>query len=385
MFFKKEIKQCLKLNDVLRIVLPDKSLQHVKPASQLNVSKCDRTDLDAQSDGLNDHLKDVLNERMPNFVDDVNRIRKSTQVNLVFNRHEFLRNSLNQFKHGVDDYLDFFGHDLDSRKILIEFSSPNIAKKLHFGNFRSTLIGHCLSNLFKYKGCDLQRINYFGDWGTQFGVLSAGFEKFGDDELLKRNPIKHLSDVYVKGNAEAESNGEFYEECKRRFALLESGSADRGGDEEQANVKKQWQLFRSLSLEEYAKDYKRLGVEFDTVQYESMFDLKAKQMFTDRSNPNLAFKEDGSVCFKLEKKIDKGNEEVLIKSDGSTLYLSRDLAAAIDRKRQFSFDICYYVVDVSQRNHFKKIKSILKTMGHDWTSQLGRCIRGFDQIVCYLV
>lgn len=381
MFFKREIKNCLKLNDVLRIVLPDKSLQHVKPTSQLNVEKCGRTDLDVRSDHLNDHLKDVLNERMPNFVDDVNRIRKSAQVNLVFNRHEFLRNSLNQFKNGVDDYLEFFGHEADNRKILIEFSSPNIAKKLHFGNFRSTLIGYCLSNLFRYRGCNLRRINYYGDWGTQFGVLSAGFEKFGDDEQLKQNPIKHLSDVYVKGNVEAERNGEFYEECKRRFALLESGSADSG---EQANVKKQWELFRSLSLEEYARDYKKLGVEFDTVQCESMFDQSAKQMFTDRSNPNLVFKEDGSVCFKLEKKIDRNNEEVLIKSDGSTLYLSRDLAAAIDRKKEFDFDICYYVVDVSQSKHFKKIKSILKTMGHDWTSQLGRCIAGFDPSTCHL-
>ena len=368
MFFKKEIKNCLKLNDVLKIVLPDKSVSHVKPTSQLNIGKCGRTDLDARSDDLNDHLKDVLNERMPNLVDEVTRIRKSTHVNLVFNRHEFLRNSLGQFKHGVENYADFFGHEPDNRKILIEFSSPNIAKKLHFGNFRSTVIGLCLSNLFKYKNCDLERINYYGDWGTQFGVLSAGFDKYGNHEQLKQNAIKHLSDVYVKASQEAESCGQFYEECKKRFALLE-GSSDEG--EEQAKAKKQWELFRNLSLEEYARDYRKLGVEFDTVQYESMFDQKAKQIFTDRTNPNLVFNEDGSVCFKLEKKIDKGKEEVLIKNDGSTLYLSRDVAAAIDRKNQFNFDICYYVVDISQRNHFKKIKQILKTLGHDWTSQLG--------------
>lgn len=372
MFFKKEIKNCLKLNDILKVVLPDKSLVHVQPTSQLNVSKSGRADLDVQSDNLNSHLKDVLNERMPNFVDDVTRIRKSEQVNLVFNRHEFLRNSLNQFKHGVDNYVDFFGHDLDNRKILIEFSSPNIAKKLHFGNFRSTLIGACLSNLFKYKGCNLERMNYYGDFGTQFGVLSVGFEKFGDHEQLKQNAIKHLSDVYVKSSQEAESNAEFYEACKRRFALLEKRSNE--ADEEQAAVKKQWELFRSLSLEEYARDYKKLGIEFDTVQFESMFDQKAKEIFTDKTNPNLIFNKDGSVGFKLDKKIDRGKEEVLVKSDGSTLYLSRDVAAAIDRKSQFNFDICYYVVDKSQANHFKKIKYILKTMGYDWTNQLGRLI-----------
>lgn len=369
MFFKKEIKHCLKLNDLLRIVLPVKSVPHVQPTSQLNLSKSGRTDLDVQSDHLNGHLKDVINERLPNFVDDVTRIRKSSQVNLVFNRHEFLRNSLGQFKHGVDNYIDFFGHDLDNRKILIEFSSPNIAKKLHFGNFRSTLIGACLSDLFRYRSCDLERINYYGDWGTQFGVLSAGFGKFGDNEQLKQNPIKHLSDVYVKGSKETESNEKFREECKRRFALLETGSGD--ADEERAKVRKEWELFRSLSLQEYAKDYKRLGIEFDTIQFESAFDQKAKEIFTDKTNSNLIFNEDGSVCFKLDKKIDSGKEEVLIKSDSSTLYLSRDVAAAIDRKNQFNFDICYYVVDVSQKKHFKKLKYILKTMGYDWTNQLG--------------
>ena len=101
---------------------------------------------------------------MPNFIEDANRIRKSNQINLVFNRHEFIRNTLDQFKYGIDNYVSFFGHE-GKKKILIEFSSPNIAKKPHFGNFRSTIIGNCLSNLLKYKDYDVQRINYYGDWG----------------------------------------------------------------------------------------------------------------------------------------------------------------------------------------------------------------------------
>lgn len=362
MFFKKEIKSCLKLNELLKVVLPDKSIEHVKPTTYLNVTKSDRTDLDVQSDKLTDHLKDVINERLPNLVDDVNRNQKSSQVNLVFNRHQFLRNTLSQFKHGVDDYVQFFGHDA-KKNILIEFSSPNIAKKLHFGNFRSTLTGHFLSNLFEYKGYNLRRLNYYGDWGTQFGVLSAAFDKFGDQEQLNSNPVQHLIDIYVKGNAEAESRPEFYEECKRRFALLERVSGD---NDEQNRIKQQWELFRNLSLKEYAKDYEKLGIKFDTIQFESMFNEKAKELLNDRSNPNLIFKEDGSVYFKIDKK----NEEILIKSDGGTLYLSRDLAAAIQRKNQFDFDICYYVVDVGQQQHFKKMKTILKKMDYDWTNRL---------------
>lgn len=209
----------------------------------------------------------------------------------------------------------------------------------------------------------MRRINYYGDWGTQFGVLSAAFEKFGDENELKSNPIKHLLDIYVKGNKEAQTNDEFYEVSKRRFAHLE----ENDGSEEAANVKKHWELFRELSLKEYKKDYDRLGIKFDTIQFESMFNEKAKNLFKqDKTNPNLVFKDDGSIHFKIDKK----NEEILIKSDGSSLYLTRDVAAAIERKKEFDFDVCYYVVDNNQRAHFKKLKSVLKKMNYDWTSQL---------------
>ncbi len=230
-----------------------------------------------------------------------------------------------------------------NKRIVVEYSSPNIAKPMHVGHLRSTLIGNSFANLLNALGNDVIRINYLGDTGTQFGKLIYAFEHWGNEEELKKDPIKHLLELYVKFHKEA--NEEMEEEAKKIYSELERGNP---------RYLSLWKKIKELSLTEFKKVYEFFGVNFDVIEGESDYINLAKKYVEELKQKGIVSEEEGSIKYK---------NNVLIKSDGSTIYLSRDLAAAIERYKKFHFDEMYYVVANEQKHHFKILFELLKFFG----------------------
>ncbi|KAG8196979.1 hypothetical protein JTE90_013129 [Oedothorax gibbosus] len=258
-------------------------------------------------------------------------------------------------------YYSTFFKKISPEKIVIDFSSPNIAKPFHLGHFRSTIIGNFIANICRYVGHDVTRINYVGDWGLQYGLLANGFLKFGCEEKLQKEPLKHLFEVYKQANELRASDESFNNEAKMYFKRMEDGDP---------TTLSLWKKLKELSLNEMNATYERLNIKFDEIHGESMYWNKVGEIYDILLKENLATcQEDGSieVVSNTESEADKS---VLRKSDGTSLYLSRDLAAAIDRHKKYHFDSMYYVVDSSQRKHFAYLKNILKSMNFQWASDL---------------
>lgn len=235
-------------------------------------------------------------------------------------------------------------------KIVIEFSSPNIAKPFGIGHLRSTIIGNALANIFEFQGYKVYRINYLGDWGTQFGKLILGYKKFGSEKKLQENPINHLLQIYVKANKKS-----YESEAREWFKKMEEGDKE---------VLMLWKLFKTFSLEHFNKIYGELGIKFDNFERESDYIKKSKKIIEELKKNDLVKKSEGAWIIDLEK---DGLKKVLIeKSDGATLYATRDLAAAIQRKKKYKFEKMIYEVGQEQRLHFKQIFKILELIGCEW-------------------
>ncbi|CAB3372091.1 Hypothetical predicted protein [Cloeon dipterum] len=249
-----------------------------------------------------------------------------------------------------------FCSDIKRQKVLVEFSSPNIAKPFHMGHLRSTIIGNYVSNLMSSLGHDVHRINYLGDWGTQFGLLNVGLE-LGQvsDEQIAANPIQVLYESYVLANREAEKDPGILSRARQIFKQMEDGDFAET---------ERWEKFRQYTISELKQTYHRLGVVFDEYQWESMFGAKdISSVIAELEGMNLLNDNpDGKRVVKV------GNRNVtLVKSDGSTLYLTRDVAAAKHRFQQHKFDQLLYVVENGQGDHFIALKHILKGLDHPWS------------------
>ncbi|KAG9347410.1 hypothetical protein JZ751_004977 [Albula glossodonta] len=260
-------------------------------------------------------------------------------------------------------------------------SSPNIAKKFHAGHLRSTIIGNFIANLKEAVGNDVIRINYLGDWGMQFGLLGAGFQRFGSRELLKENPLQHLFDVYVRVNKEAESDERIWLAAREFFRHLEQR-------EEQALLL--WQHFREITVREYQRVYKRLGIYFDEYSGESFHQSQAQEVLQQLKEKGLLkTTEKGTGVVDLSPAKDMSYYSTVVRSDGTSLYITRqvcfavipstpsvcfvclalDIAAAIARKETYGFDEMIYVTDKSQVGHFQQVFQILLAMGHKWAQR----------------
>ncbi|PVU84762.1 hypothetical protein BB559_005156 [Furculomyces boomerangus] len=241
--------------------------------------------------------------------------------------------------------------NLDSKKIMVEFSSPNIAKPFHAGHLRSTIIGSFIINLFKANGADTIAINYLGDWGKQYGLLAIGFEKFGNEEALEKDPIKHLYDVYVKINAEAESHPEYQDEARAYFKKMEDG------DEEALKV---WKRFRDLSIVKYKETYDKLNVHFDIYSGESQVKEGISIVEDLLEEKKLLIDSDGAKILDFEKY--KLGKAVVQKKDGTSLYLTRDIGTAVERYNKYKFDEIYYVVSSQQDLYFRQLFKTLELL-----------------------
>lgn len=252
-----------------------------------------------------------------------------------------------------------------NKKVIVEFSSPNIAKPFHAGHLRSTIIGGFLSNLYEKAGWDVTRINYLGDWGKQFGLLAVGFDKYGSEEALAKDPINHLFEVYVKVNRDITEEGETSEtneKARQYFKRMEEGDP---------TALAHWKRFRELSIEKYIDTYARLNITYDVYSGESQVSQESMEnvvkQFTEKG---LIHEDRGAKLIDLTKFNKKLGKCLVQKSDGTSLYLTRDVGEAIKRYETYKFDKMIYVIASQQDLHTAQFFEILKQMGYDWAKNL---------------
>jgi len=238
-----------------------------------------------------------------------------------------------------------------NKKIIIEMSSPNIAKPFGIGHLRSTIIGNSISNISSFLGYKTIKINYLGDWGTPFGKIILGYEKFGSEAKLKKDPIKHLLEIYVK----VSSNENLDAAAREVFGKLEKG------DKKYLAL---WKRFKDISLKDFDKIYKRLGIKFDQISQESKYNSQLDSIISLLEKKKLLKSSEGAKIVDLEKY--NLGVALIKKSDNSTLYATRDLAAAISRNKKYNFEKMFYEVGSEQKLHFKQLFKILELLGYNW-------------------
>lgn len=247
----------------------------------------------------------------------------------------------------------------NGRTIVIDYSSPNIAKPFGIGHLRSTVIGHALSLIFRTLGYRCVGINHLGDWGTQFGKIIVAFKLWGNEEELQTDPVSYLFRLYVQFHRQAEQVPSLEDEARHWFKLLEQGYPE---------AEEYWCKFRALSLENYQRLYKLLGIEFDFYHGESHYNQMLEQTIALIKEKGIAVESEGALVVDLEK---YGLPPCLLqKKDGATLYITRDIAAAIYRYQQFKFHKALYVVGAEQKLHFEQLFKILELLEFNWAGKL---------------
>jgi arginyl-tRNA synthetase len=244
---------------------------------------------------------------------------------------------------------------------LVEFSSPNIAKPMHVGHMRTTVIGAALSRIFTHLGHEVVRINHIGDWGSQFGKLVAAWRRWGSEERLLEDPIAELLQLYVRYHEEEKQDESLPAAAKAAFQELESG--------EDNDTRRTWQHFTELSMREFNRIYRRFGIEFDFVRGESWYEDKLDALATWLDSCGVTEISDGATIVDLKSEGIK--TPCLVKTaHGTTLYATRDLAAAKSRWEEFHFDQLLYVVGAEQTLHFQQFKAVLKRCGAEWQERM---------------
>lgn len=245
------------------------------------------------------------------------------------------------------------------RNVTIDMSSPNIAKPFSVGHLRSTVIGDALANIHAKLGYKPIRINHLGDWGKQFGMLIVAYKLWGDKAAVEADPISELLKLYVRINAEAEEKPELDEEARQWFKKLEDGDPE---------AKELWQWFRDESLVEFNRIYDKLGVTFDSFNGEAFYNDKMDEGIQILEEKGLLHESKGARIVDLESY--NLPPALIMKTDGATLYITRDMATAMYRKRTYDFVKNIYVVGQEQINHFKQLKAVLKEMGFNWSDDM---------------
>lgn len=278
-------------------------------------------------------------------------------VNMFISKEEFVEEVIEEVMEQGDEY----GRSNvgEGKPVIVEFSSPNIAKPFHIGHIRSTVIGNSINLLWDAMGYKVTRINHLGDYGTQFGKMIVAYRHWGNEEDVRREPIKTLLHYYTKFHEEAENDPSLDDEARETFAKLE-----QGGKEET----ELWQWFRDESLKEFTRVYNMLGIEYDSYAGESFYSDKMPAVVQELKDKNLLVESNGAEIVDLEP---YGlTPAPILKSDGSTLYITRDLACAKYRKATYDFYKNIYVVASQQNLHFQQLKKILELMGYEWSKDI---------------
>jgi arginyl-tRNA synthetase len=272
-------------------------------------------------------------------------------INFFFDRQKVTTRIISK---DMNEMLSTFQTGKD-QTVIVEYSSPNIAKDFKLYHIRSTMIGQALANTYAALGYNVERMNHLGDWGTQFGKLMAAYLKWGNDETIRANPITELVALYVRFHSEVEEHPELEAEGRLWFKKLEEG------DEEAVRL---WQWFKDESLKEFDQIYTLLGVEFDHLLGESFYGDKMDRVISMIKDKGLLEESDGALVVRLDEQ--NIPPCIIQKSDGTSIYATRDLAAAIYREENFQPKKVLYVVDQRQALHFQQVFSVLKKMGYEF-------------------
>ncbi|XP_063374924.1 probable arginine--tRNA ligase, mitochondrial isoform X2 [Cydia amplana] len=289
-------------------------------------------------------------------------IQEATAAELTDDKYTFNKSEYIQLYVRRDDFIQSIiegiiskdiQHDTKPKKVVLDFSSPNIAKPFHVGHLRSTIIGNFIANINKYYNNDVTRINYLGDWGTQFGLLQYGLKarQLNLDDI-KDKPIEKLYEAYVHANKLASTDDNVREEARRYFTNIEQGQEDLGN----------WKKIRKVTVQELEKVYQRLGIQFDNYLWESDYNAKAiKGIMETLERLNILHTDDEG------KKVATVNNKnvTVLKSDNSTLYMSRDIAGLLHRYIKYNFNEMLYIVDNAQTDHFATLFEIVKQVNSD--------------------
>ena len=274
-------------------------------------------------------------------------------VNMFISKKEFASAVISEVIEKGDDYgKSSIGK---GKKVIVEYSSPNIAKPFHIGHIRSTVIGNSIYKIYDFLGYDTLRINHLGDYGTQFGKMICAYRRWGNKEEVINEPIKSLLSYYTKFHVEAEKDPSLEDEARAIFTRLEHG------EKEEVEL---WQWFRDESLREFNRVYDMLGITFDSYNGESFYSDKMPRFVKELEEKGLMEEDQGANIVRL----DEYNlpPALITKSDGSTLYITRDIAAAVYRKETYDFYKNIYVVASQQNLHFQQWIKIVELLGYEW-------------------
>ena len=256
----------------------------------------------------------------------------------------------------VDSKKDEYGKSNvgNGKNIIVEYSSPNIAKPFHIGHLRNTLIGHSIYNMYKFLGYNVIGINHLGDYGSQFGKMIEGYKLWGEEYNIEENPIEELTRIYVRINDLCKQDEAVLEACRDNFKKLEEG------DEYCVEI---WNKFKDLSLKEFNRIYDILGVSFDSLNGEAFYSDKMDEIVDLIDKSGKLIESEGAKIVDLEEQ--KNGICMIKKSNDSTTYATRDLAAILYRTREYDFDKCLYIVAYEQNLHFKQVFEVAKLLGID--------------------
>jgi arginyl-tRNA synthetase len=290
----------------------------------------------------------------PDFISKVEVV--NAYINFYADKSFFVKNTMDK----VLKNKYFFKSELGKGKtVVLDYSSPNIAKPFHVGHLRSTVIGNALRNIFDALGYETVSVNHLGDWGTQFGKLIVAYKLWGDKEAVERDDIKELSRIYVKFHQEAENNPALEDEARGWLVKMQEG------DEEALSL---WKWFCEISMKEFNRIYDRLGITFDSYAGESFYNDKMAAVVEEIKEKNLLTESQGAQIVDLEQY--NMPPCLILRSDGGTLYPTRDISAALYRKKTYNFDKCIYVTALDQNLHFAQWFKVIDLMGYDWAKDL---------------
>ncbi len=289
----------------------------------------------------------------PDFVTDIQVV--NAYINFYVNKEDTVKSVVAGYiENGTEIFKSSLG---EGKTVCIDYSSPNIAKPFHVGHLRSTVIGNALKNIYTALGYKVVGINHLGDWGTQFGKLIVAYKMWGDKETVERDDIKELSRIYVKFHEEAEKRPELNDEARSWLVKMQEG------DKEALDL---WKWFCDISMKEFNRIYDRLGITFDSYAGESFYNDKMQAAVDEIREKGLLTTSEGAQIVDLEKY--NMPPCLILRSDGGTLYPTRDISAALYRKETYDFYKCLYITALDQNLHFAQWFKVLELMGYDWAA-----------------